>query len=282
MKIAITGADGMLAKDLIELLSNAHSCRGFSKNELDITSEDSINTALDNLTPDIIINCAAYTKVDLAEKDKNMALEVNSLGVQNLAIACRQRKIPLCHISTDYVFDGTKTSPYKPSDNVNPINHYGYSKLAGEKYIQWILNDFYIIRTSWLYGSHGPNFVKTILKLALTNSEIKVVNDQKGAPTWTVNLSACIKNIIEKKKPGIYHFTDETDKELTWHDFACAIINQKGLNTKIIPITTAEFPRPAKRPAYSVLDTNLTKLVTKSNYMRWDYCLNKFLSSEGG
>lgn len=278
MKILVTGAGGMLASDLIPILGENHEVIPNSENDLDITVRDSVQRIVHSLSPDCVINCAAYTQVDKAEEERDKAFLVNGIGVQNIALTCQDRGIPLCHISTDYVFDGTKEGPYTPFDNTNPINVYGGSKLAGEKYIQWIMNRFYIIRTSWLYGKAGNNFVATMLRLAKERSEIRVVRDQTGSPTNTASLSHAIERIIGTGAYGIYHFTDETGGGISWYDFAEEIVRLSGCKTKVIPILTAEFPRPAKRPANSVLDTSLYSLVTGHKAKNWREALKEYLS----
>jgi dTDP-4-dehydrorhamnose reductase len=182
-------------------------------------------------------------------------------------------------VSTDYVFDGEKRRPYTPFDNPNPINVYGESKLAGEKYIQWITNKFYIIRTSWLYGKGGSNFVSSILKKAKEQPSIRVIKDQIGSPTHTVSLSNSIKRLIESGAYGIYHVTDDSEGGISWFDFASEIISLSGLNTKVVPITTDEFPTPARRPRYSVLDTQMTRLAVKVNLPIWRDELERFIRS---
>ena len=288
MKILVTGAKGMLASSLIPILKESHAVTSLSREELDITKMDAVYKTLKDVMPDIVVNCAAYTKVDKAEEEREKAFLINGIGVQNLATVCVDIKIPLCHISTDHVFDGEKRSPYTPFDNTNPINTYGESKLAGEKYIQWILDKFYIVRTSWLYGKGGSNFVSTILRLAKeqpTTSEgtgIKVVKDQIGSPTSTITLSYGIKKLIESGAYGIYHITDDSEGGISWFDFASEIISLSGLNTKPVPITTDEFPtrlRRAKRPRYSVLDIEMTKLAIKVDLPIWKNELWKFLTS---
>lgn len=279
MKILITGSKGMLAQALIPLLKERHEVFAFPREELDITNRDSIFNALSHVRPDLVINCAAYTKVDKAEEEREKAFLINGIGVQNLAVACADSEIPLCHISTDYVFDGEKKKPYTPFDNPNPINTYGESKLAGEKYIQWLLNKFYIVRTSWLYGRVGNNFVSTILRLGKEQRAIKVVTDQIGSPTYTVTLSDGIRRLIESGSYGIYHITDESDGGISWFDFAKEIVRISGLKTELIPVTTAEFLRPARRPMYSVLDTKMTRLAIGFRPANWNVPLKELIKS---
>jgi dTDP-4-dehydrorhamnose reductase len=279
MKILVTGSEGMLAQDLIPVLKESHEVFAPPEEELDITKRDVLYNSLNTTLPDFVVNCAAYTNVDKAEEEREKAFLVNGIGVQNLALVCADTGTPLYHISTDYVFDGENNKPYTPFDNTHPINTYGESKLAGEKYIQWILKKFSIIRTSWLYGIRGSNFVLTVLRLAKKQSTIRVVNDQIGSPTSTVTLSSGIKKVIESGAYGIYHITDETDGGISWFDFAKEIIRITGLKTEVIPITTEEYPRPAKRPRYSVLDMEMTMLATGFKPVDWKVALTKILKS---
>ena len=280
MKILITGSNGMLAQDLIPLLREGHEVMPFSRQEMDITQKDVVLKNIRGAAPEIVINCAAYANVDKAEAagERDRVFMTNAIGVQNLAVACAEMRIPLCHISTDYVFDGRKGRPYTPFDNTNALSVYGESKLAGEKYIQWILDKFYIVRTSGLYGRGNSNFVLTILKLAREHSVIKVVTDQIGSPTSTVSLSAGIKKLIESGNFGIYHIADDSGNGISWFDYAREIISTAGIKAEIIPVTSDEFPRPARRPAYSVLDTEIMRLATGYIPEKREVALKKFLA----
>lgn len=277
MKILVTGSRGMLAHDLIPILRETHEVFAFSRETLDITRRDQVYNAIKETTPDLVINCAAYTEVDRAEEEKDKAFLINGIGVQNLALVCSDSAIPLCHISTDYVFDGKKAAPYTPFDSTNPLNVYGESKLAGEKYIQWIMNRFYIIRTSWLYGRAGNNFVETVIRLAKEQPVIRVVKDQIGCPTSTMSLSFAVKRLIGTGSCGIYHFTDDAEGGISWYVFAREIVSILGLSTEVAPITSEEFPRPAKRPGYSVLDTGLFSMVTGYSAINWKDALKDYL-----
>ncbi|MBT9537839.1 MAG: dTDP-4-dehydrorhamnose reductase [Nitrospirae bacterium] len=279
VKILVTGSEGMLAQDLIPVLKENNEVMPLSKQKMDITQKDAVIKNIKSSAPDIVINCAAYTKVDTAEEERDRAFQVNAIGVQNLACACAEMEIALCHISTDYVFDGRKNKPYTPFDAANPLNIYGESKLAGEKYIQWIMNKFYIVRTSGLYGRGDNNFVMTILKLAKERRTVKVVTDQICSPTSTLNLSAGIKKLIESGSFGIYHITDDSGDGISWFDYAREIVSMAGISTEIIPVTSEEFPRPAKRPAYSVLDTEITRLAINYTPEKREVALKKFLST---
>ncbi len=278
MKIAVTGSKGMLARSLLPILNEENTVIALPKESLDITDKEAVYRIIKELSPDIVINCAAYTKVDRAEEERQKALLINGMGVQNLALVCAELNIPLCHISTDYVFDGSKNKPYTPFDNTNPINSYGESKKAGEKYIEWIMNKFYIIRTSWLYGEGGNNFVNTILRLAKEKGELRVVNDQIGSPTWTYTLSEAIKRLIMTGAYGIYHFTDDSSGGISWYDFAVEILKIMGIQIRIVPIKTEELSLPARRPPYSVLDTELLSLIADYRPLYWKDSLKNFLS----
>lgn len=279
MKVLVTGAKGMLACSLVPILKESHVVIPLSREDFDITEMDSVYKTLKEVMPDIVINCAAYTKVDRAEKERDKAFLINGIGVQNLALACADMGIILGHISTDYVFDGEKREPYLPFDNTNPLNVYGRSKLAGEKYIQWITNKFYIVRTSWLYGSGGSNFVSAILGKAKEQRNIKVIKDQIGSPTYTLSFSSSIKKLIESGAYGIYHITDDSESGISWFDFANEIVSLSGSNTRLIPVNTDELPTSARRPKYSVLDVEIARLAIKFDFPDWKDELRKFLSS---
>ena len=283
MRILVLGSKGMLGQDLIPVLSNDHTCFGADvtdADKTDITDIDSVTRTVSVCRPDAVINCAAYTNVDLAETERDKAMSINGLGAQNVAIVCRQKGIALCHISTDYVFDGDAQIPYTPFDNTNPVNYYGLSKLAGEKYVRWVCPDASIVRTSWLYGRHGNNFVKTILKLASEREELRVVDDQTGNPTSAVTLARGIKSIVESGRCGIYHFTDETCGDISWYRFTEEILRLSNIKIRLLPVTTLEFPRPAKRPKYSVLDLTATRLAFPFKPVRWERALADYLAAE--
>lgn len=254
MKILVTGAKGMLGQDLIPLImQNGWNVLATDAEDLDITDENKVLNFIKSEKPDYVVNCAAYTNVDAAEKETEIAFLVNYKGAENLAKASAKFDIPIIHISTDYVFNGTKNTPYEPDDKVNPINVYGESKLKGEQSVQTNNPKHYILRTSWLYGHKGKNFVETMLGLAKSNNELKVVSDQVGCPTWTVELCNCIISFIKEIKPyGIYHICGSGNT--SWHGFAQEIFKLSNIDIKVNPVTTDEFPRPAKRPAYSIMN----------------------------
>ena len=252
MKVLVTGAKGMLGQDLCPILDDCgYDVIETGRHEFDITDPSASQSYIEKNKPDCVIHCAAYTNVDKAEEDP-LCEEVNAKGTENIAKICGKLDIPIVYISTDYVFDGSKSTPYTRNDNTNPINAYGLSKLHGETAIQKYCQKYYIVRTSWLYGHHGKNFVETMISLS-DKPELKVVNDQTGCPTWTVELSNGIVELLDEEADyGIYHICGSG--ETTWYNFAKEIFKQCNLNTKVLPCTTEEFPRPAKRPRYSVMD----------------------------
>ena len=279
MKVIVLGSKGMLARDLIVELTKKHATFSFDQDQVDITNKERVFDVIGAMKPDLVINCAAYNQVDQAETDREAAFRVNGNGVQHVAIACKEFGSVLCHFSTDYVFDGNSTRPYQPDDEPNPMSVYGASKWAGEVFVHSILDRYYLIRTSSLYGKHGPNFVYTILRLAKETQVLRVVKNQIMSPTWTVNLAQGVLQLIASDNFGLYHLTDQTDGGISWFEFAKEILKLKGLDNKIEPTTSAEFNRPAKRPAYSVLDT--TRFTQRSGYepIPWQESLKRFMGS---
>lgn len=256
-KILVTGAKGMLGQDLCPILEDeGHEIVETDVETLDITDFEAVKKVLTEQKPDYVIHCAAYTNVDGAEEDLLTATRINAKGTENIAKVCGENGITMIYISTDYVFDGTKKEPYLPEDKTNPINNYGLTKLQGEEAVKKFCKKYYITRTSWLYGHHGKNFVETMISLAKKNgpnAELKVVEDQIGCPTWTVELSNAIADLIEEEPEyGIYHICGSG--ETSWYNFAKEIFKQIGLKVNLKPCSTEEFPRPAKRPKHSSMD----------------------------
>ncbi|MFZ5392191.1 MAG: dTDP-4-dehydrorhamnose reductase [Patescibacteria group bacterium] len=271
MKLSITGSRGMLATDLKNIASQAgHETIGWDVDELDITNQSQVQTKIDEIKPEVIINCAAYTAVDQAETEREKCRTINVDGVKNLVNICLAQDIILIQISTDYVFNGQKAS-YNEDDPKDPINFYGQTKAEAEEYIIKKLRKYYLVRTSWLYGKNGKNFVETISKLCAEKPEIKVVNDQIGRPTFTGDLSRGILNLLKNKKEfGVYHLTN--DGQCSWFEFAQEIARLQNSPCQILPCTTAEFPRPAKRPRYSVLNNKKTDKLRE-----WKDALKEYL-----
>jgi len=270
MNILVIGSKGMLGQDIVDELSkkNMH-VTGWGSEDVDITKEEDI-TKIEQQNPDILINCAAYTKVDLAEKEREKCRAVNVTGVKNITAVCKKKEIVFIQISTDYVFDGNQES-YDENDQKNPINYYGKTKSDGEDIIIKNLNKYYIIRTSWLFGKKGNNFVEKIIQLCGEKKYITVVNDQKGSPTYTRDLAKGILNMISAKKDfGIYHLTNSG--VCTWYDFAREITMLKKLKCEIHPCTSEQFVCDAKRPKYSILNNNKTEKMR-----HWEDALRSYL-----
>lgn len=282
-KILVIGATGMLGSALTGRLKAASADLHLSSwpvkaDEtfvLDITNPDEVEEAFDKVRPDIVYNCSAYTDVDGAEKNVEQAIAVNSTAVSLLGQYCYNYKSLLVHISTDYVFDGKGNSPYKPDDKTSPRTAYGKSKLMGENAIIESQCEFLIIRTSWLFGPYGKNFVETIINLASTRDEIKVVDDQIGCPTYTLDLADTMIELAQNGSSGIYHFSNQP--ACSWYDFACEIVTMASLLCKVNPCKTADFPRPAQRPAYSVLDISKTAEALKHPVGLWKDSLADYI-----
>ena len=261
LNVLITGSNGQLAT-CIKDLEKQHPNLSFiytNSSQLDLTNQEAINSFFETNKIDWCINCAAYTAVDKAETDTENAFKVNEQGPKHLALACDKHNAKLIHVSTDFVFDGSKSSPYNEEDQTKPLGIYGASKLQGELAIKDVMNAFFIVRTSWLYSEHGNNFMKTMLRLAKTNKELNIVADQVGTPTYAKDLAGALLSIItsNSNKYGVYHYSNEG--VTSWYDFAKAIFDISEIEIKVNPIPSKEFPTPAKRPSYSVLDKQKTK-----------------------
>ena len=253
-KIVVTGGNGQLGKELQEM-SSSHPQFSFyflTKEDMPIDNFELVRNYFGTLKPAYCINCAAYTAVDRAESEKDLAFQVNGEAVGVLAAICKEHDTKFVHISTDYIFNGEGTYPYTENFPTDPVNVYGASKLEGEKQAIGFNPGCIIIRTSWVYSSFGKNFVKTMMRLMNEKDEVRVVNDQVGSPTYAADLAEVILKIIPDWKPGIYNFSNEGI--ITWYEFAVAIKEIINCPCDVLPITTSGYPTPAKRPAYSVLD----------------------------
>jgi len=278
MKVLVFGAQGMLGKDLVPLLSKNHEVMGKDIADLNILEAQKIHQAMEEYQPQVVINAAAYTDVDGCETHPEKAFAVNAEGARNIALGCRAFGAKMIHLSTDYVFDGISPFPYQESDYPNPLNVYGASKLLGERYIQEILNNHLVIRTEWLYGQHGRNFVDNILKQARQKSKLQVVNDQRGAPTFTKKLSWAIGLLLSKDETGILHVTSLGS--CTWFEFAVRIMEIKKIDhIRVIPISSQKLNRSAKRPANSLLDCSRFEKITGFKMVSWEEALQEYLSS---
>lgn len=253
MRILIFGATGMLGKALLRRPMNDEVI-GLGSADADLRNPDQINKVVTETKPDWIVLAAAYTDVDGCEINPTLATSINAYGAVNVANAAARNRSRLLFVSTDYVFDGTKTAPYENGDERNPINAYGRSKAEAEQKLVSILPECCIVRTSWLFGPGGKCFPDTILKLAEARPEIKVVNDQRGSPTYTLDLAEAIIKLVHAGARGIVHCTNRG--ECTWYEFACEIVRQAARGTRVRPTTSTEFVRPAERPKYSVLSAS--------------------------
>ncbi len=259
MKILVTGANGQLATEISQQKNSAVDIISYTHKECDICDIHSIMQLIKTHQPDWLVNCAAYTAVDLAEQNQEQAFATNEQGVQNLAIACKKYNIPLLHISTDYVFSGEQQQPYVEHDDCQPLSVYGKSKLAGEQALQATWVKHIIFRTGWVYGHYGKNFMKTMCRLAQQQSELTVVSDQYGGPTSTIDITRAIMTIINASEHqwGIYHFANQG--KTNWYDFAKAIIKLDAIKQQytmpiLTPVTTKEFPTAATRPKNTLLN----------------------------
>lgn len=278
MKILILGAQGQLGKEFTEYLKNKEEVYAFSHSELDILDSKKLINTLQEIRPDCVINCAAYTRVDKAEEEIEECFKVNTIGAKNVAYASYRIGAKIIYFSTDYVFDGNKNTPYKEFDVTNPLSIYGKTKLLGEEYTKVHNPNHLILRISWLYGIYGNNFVKTIIKKGIEEKKLRVVEDQIGSPTYTLDVVKQTLKLIEEDKIGIYHASNQG--EVSWCKFAKRIFELLNLNDiEITPIKTEEYPAKAKRPKYSVLENFYLKL-EKLNIMRdWESALIDFLKT---
>lgn len=275
-RVLVTGANGQLGMDVVQSLkSQKQTVYGYGRNELDVTDIEQVSKKLNEIKPNVVIHCAAHTKVDLAESEPERAFRVNAYGSRNIAVISEQINAKLVYVSTDYVFNGRSERPYNEFDSTSPMSVYGKSKLAGEQFVRDLHSKFFIVRTSWLYGEHGHNFVKTMLRLAEEKESVSVVTDQIGCPTYSVDLAECIADLIETSKYGIYHISNSG--QCSWYEFAKAIFEETGKQIDVNPVSTVDFPRPASRPPYSVLDHMALRLNGFSEMRHWRQALLEFL-----
>ena len=276
MRIVVTGAKGMLGSDLVEVLADHHQVRGIGREDFDLSGVHSIDSLI-ALKPDCIIHAAAYTDVDGCELNHQQAYRVNVLGTQHVAEACKTLDVPMVYMSTDYVFDGKKRKPYTECDAPNPINNYGRSKLDGERCIRSLLRHFYIVRTAWLYGRHGRNFVKTILQKTHRGDALTVVDDQVGSPTYSRDVAKAVACLVKGAPFGTYHLTNSGS--CSWYEFAEKIFKVAGRKgSRLTPITSEELGRPALRPPYSVLANDNWRKVTGQALRHWQDALEALLT----
>jgi len=280
LTLLVTGANGQLGQELVRMSSDRVRLVGYGRDQLDITDLKQCREALAAVRPDAVIHAAAYTAVDKAEAEPDEAYRVNALGTRNLAIAAREQGAKLCYVSTDYVFNGRGTSPYNEYDNTDPQSVYGKSKRAGEVLLQSLSDRYFIVRTSWVYGKYGNNFVKTMLKLAAERDSVTVVEDQIGSPTYTYDLAKFLIELAQTEAYGIYHASNTG--VCSWYEFAQAIFEESGIAIRTEPCTTEQFPRPAPRPAYSVMDHAAIRQNGFTDLRPWREALRAFLKELEG
>ncbi len=281
MKILVTGVKGQLGYDILcQLKERGHECVGVDIEEMDITDQAQVNKVINEISPDAVMHCAAWTAVDLAEDQdkKDKVYNINALGTKHIATACKKINAKMVYVSTDYVFDGQGDKPWMPDcKGYSPLNHYGFSKLEGEKFVSSTLDKYFIVRIAWVFGKNGNNFVKTMLNLADKYPSLRVVCDQVGTPTYTFDLARLLIDMVETDKYGYYHATNEGGY-ISWYDFACEIMKQAGKTTVIKPVTTAEYGlSKAKRPFNSRLEKS--KLVENgfTPLPTWQDALKRYL-----
>jgi dTDP-4-dehydrorhamnose reductase len=276
MKILLFGHRGMLGTDLVSQLKIKHEIIGLDKDEINIVSAAECKQAIKENVPDIIINAAAYTDVDGCETNKEECFAVNAEAVRNIAEACRDKNIRIIHFSTDYVFDGTGSEPYSEEHTCNPINTYGRSKLAGEIYLQRLSDNYLLIRSSWLYGKNGNNFVRKIIEKAEKVNKLEVVDDQIGSPTYTKDLATAIDLLLDRSITGIFHLTNRGN--CSWFQFAVKILQEAAIKgVQVAPIKSDKLMRPARRPLYSVLSNQKFIQETGKTMQPWQLALQDYL-----
>ena len=272
-QVLVTGANGQLGKSIKRISPNFKGLKFVFTDvaDLDITNSEEVNTFFESNALDYCINCAAYTEVDKAEEEAEKVYSINATAVKNLAEACQTTGTVLIHISTDFVFDGTKRTPYTEEDMPNPLSVYGKSKLKGEEHVQESCDRHFIVRTSWLYSEYGNNFVKKMLRLAETRKQISVVNDQIGSPTYAGDLAEFILKVISSESTayGLYHYSNLG--AISWYDFAVEIFRQHQKNVHVVPIPTRAYPTLANRPAFSVMDLSRVKIIFGSTIPLWKH-----------
>ncbi len=277
MKILVLGYKGMLGSDLMATLGGTHEVTGKDIEDFDIVSGPDCTRVVHESSADVVINAVACTNVDGCETDEAGCFSVNADGVKNVAQACEEAGIKLVHFSTDYVFDGTKTMPYVEEDVCNPINVYGRSKLKGEEYLKKLSVNYLLVRTSWLYGKNGRNFVGAIVEKAEKTGQLEVVNDQTGSPTCTVDLAAAVKILVEDDYRGIFHVTNRGT--CSWYQFATKILEYKEMQgVTIVPVKSVNFGKSAPRPEYSVLSCRKFADSTHRTMRFWQVALKDYLA----
>ena len=275
MKVLVTGYAGQLGWDVVRLLENrGEECRGVDMADFDLTDADAVMSYIKEYAPDVIVHCAAYTAVDKAEAEPEVCVNVNGMGTLNMVRAALAVNAKLVYISTDYVFPGTGETPWNEDDAYGPLNVYGQSKVQGEMAVQSLMTRFFLLRTSWVFGAHGKNFVRTMMKLGAEKDELRVVADQVGSPTYTRDLARVICDMIPTEKYGVYHVRNEGF--ISWAEFASMIMAKKNLPCRIIPVSTEEYVTAARRPLNSRLNGDNLKAAGFLPMPTVDDALNRY------
>lgn len=276
MKVFVTGVKGQLGFDVVEELKRrGMEAIGVDIDEMDITDAISVDKVITEANPDAVIHCAAYTAVDAAEENVELCRKVNADGPLNIAKTCKKLDVPMIQISTDYVFDGEGVRPWEPDDECSPLSVYGLTKYEGEQAVMNTLDKYFIVRIAWVFGINGKNFVKTMLNLGKTRDHLTVVNDQFGSPTYTYDLAKLLVDMVQTDKYGIYHATNEGI--CTWYEFACEIFRLAGMNVKVDPVTSDNYPTKAKRPSNSRMSK---EKLTENGFDRlptWQSALERYI-----
>ena len=281
MKILVTGYNGQLGYDVVkELNYRSVECRGVDREDFDITDRDETVGYICDYAPDAVIHCAAYTAVDRAEDDEENCRKVNADGTENISVACEKLRAKMLYVSTDYVYGGDGEAPFETDSPTNPKNVYGVTKLEGEKAVMKYIDKFFIVRTSWVFGINGNNFVKTMLRLGDEKENLNVVCDQVGSPTYTPDLARLICDLIVTEKYGIYHGTNENF--CSWAEFAAEIMKLGGKKTVINPVPSSEYPTKAERPHNSRLSKKCLDEAGIKRLPTWQDALKRFLKEMSG
>lgn len=279
-KVLVTGAAGQLGQDMMaELKKRGYTAIGVDVEEMDITDEEKVMEVISGIRPQVVIHCAAFTAVDAAQDQEDLCRQINAKGTDYVAKACEAVSCKMIYLSTDYVFEGTGERPWEPEDEVKkPLNVYGQTKYEGEQAVRNRTSRYFIVRTAWVFGPHGKNFVRTMLNLAKKYDRITVVNDQFGTPTYTPDLAVLLADLMETEKYGIYHATNEGDY-ISWYEFACEIFKLAGKEISVVPVSSEEYAAKAKRPKNSRLSKKKIRVNGLKPLPQWKDALQRFLDT---
>jgi dTDP-4-dehydrorhamnose reductase len=275
VRVLVTGSNGQLGSDVAKLFSSEHEVTGTDRRQMDLAIPSTIERVLEKVEPDLVVHCGAYTKVDLAEEERDLCHRINAEATRAIAARAGENGFRLIYMSTDYVFDGTTPEPYETDDPPHPINYYGETKLEGELAVKELMKRYQIIRTSWVFGANGGNFVKTMIKIGKERDTVQVVSDQIGSPSYTIDLAKLILDMARSDRYGTYHATNEG--YCSWHQFATEIMRKQGMRTKVEAIDSQQYPTKARRPKNSRLSK---RSLDEGGFRRlptWQDALNRYL-----